>query len=182
MVCVQCYMYVYVYSDFSSGLNACKSTLHVIFFYCINTYICIQLASQMWLFGRLLPILIGSSVPEDDERCQCSLILSILCLHDGLQMTPQEPKLRSTTPTSLYSTLINLKMHFLVHAPRIMMEYIEHENVTCCYVMYNADLVHSYAIGRCVSKPKKVLQGISGSTWQFHQHPHHSLYGHQQLQ
>ena len=87
----------------------------------------------MWLFGRLLPILIGSSVPEDNERWQnFLLLLDIVDIMFARRITDDTPGVlhhkieeHHTNFTVLYpDQSVIPKMHFLVHAPRIMMEYV----------------------------------------------------------
>ena len=44
-------------------------------------YIVIQLASKMWCMGRLLPLMTGDLVPEDDEKWKLFLLLLIMFSH-----------------------------------------------------------------------------------------------------
>ena len=83
----------------------------------------------MWFLGRILPLVIGECIPEDDERWM--LYLQMMDIVDIL-FSPSEDH-------AIYlSTLINdhhedfarlypdsniiPKMHFMVHMPRLMMK------------------------------------------------------------
>lgn len=85
----------------------------------------------MWLLGRLLPILIGSSVPEGDEKWQnFLLLLDMVEILFARQITEDTPGVlhqlieeHHTNFTRLYpDQSVIPKMHFLVHTPRIMNE------------------------------------------------------------
>ena len=46
------------------------------------------IASQMWLLGRLLPLMIGQYVPNDDPHWVCFLeLLSLLVLSTAVEVT-----------------------------------------------------------------------------------------------
>lgn len=88
-------------------------------------------ASQMWLLGRLLPILIGSTVPHHNEKWQNYLILlDILDLLFAKRITEDTPGILHELITEHHTNFRQLypdesitpKMHFLIHTPRIMME------------------------------------------------------------
>ena len=43
----------------------------------------------MWLLGRLLPLMVGDRVPEDDTHWMCFMnILRILCVVTAFEITP----------------------------------------------------------------------------------------------
>lgn len=85
----------------------------------------------MWLFGRILPLLVGDYVPEDDE-----------CWDNFLRMMDIVDRLFSTRITEDEATYLTWlisdhhrefcrlypdssvipKMHFMVHMPRLMIE------------------------------------------------------------
>ena len=83
----------------------------------------------MWLLSRVLPLLVGDRIPEDDERWQNFLVL--MQIVDRLFC----PKLTEDDATyikclinehhcdfiSLYPQLSVIpKMHFMVHMPRLI--------------------------------------------------------------
>ena len=87
----------------------------------------------MWLLGRILPLVIGDLVPEDDENWENLLVM--LKITDLL--------LAPTTTTDLLGYLAGLieshhhkfrelypnesvipKMHFMVHMPGLMSRYV----------------------------------------------------------
>jgi hypothetical protein len=85
----------------------------------------------MWLLGRLLPILVGSCIPEDDEKWQnLLLLLDIMEILFARRITEDTPGVlhylieeHHTNFTRLYPhQSVIPKMHFMVHTPRIMME------------------------------------------------------------
>jgi len=85
----------------------------------------------MWLLGRILPLLVGEFVPQQDEHWE--LFLTMMKIVD-LLFAP------TTTPdhTAYLAALINdhhhdfcalypgssilPKMHFLIHTPRLMLQ------------------------------------------------------------
>ena len=97
----------------------------------MNIIIYVVIASQMWLMGRLLPILVGNCVPIDNERwLNYLLLLDIVDILFSRRITDDTPGVlheyireHHTRFASLYPTQsIIPKMHYLIHAPRIMME------------------------------------------------------------
>lgn len=85
----------------------------------------------MWLMGRLLPILVGSCIPDDDLKWKnYLLLLDIVDILFSRRITDDMPGVlhdyireHHTSFTELYPTeSVTPKMHFLVHTPRIMME------------------------------------------------------------
>lgn len=56
-------------------------------FICVNTII-LEIASQMWLLGRLLPLMVGQYVPDDDPHWMCFMeLLSILVQSTAVEVT-----------------------------------------------------------------------------------------------
>ena len=49
----------------------------------------VSLASQMWLLGRILPLIIGEHVPEDDERWMLFLRLMVIV---NILFAPSTPR------------------------------------------------------------------------------------------
>lgn len=85
----------------------------------------------MWLLGRLLPIMVGKYVPPDNAKWKnFLLLLDIVDLLFSRRITEDTPgilhqmiKEHHTDFKYLYPTQSVIpKMHFIVHAPRIMME------------------------------------------------------------
>ena len=90
------------------------------------------LASQMWLLGRILPLIIGDHVPEDNEHWL--LFLQLMEIVD-LLFSPALTQDHAVYLSSLISdhhndfsilypdqTIIP-KMHFMVHMPRLIIQY-----------------------------------------------------------
>ncbi len=51
-------------------------------------YACSFAASQMWLLGRLLPLMVGEFVPNDDPHWICYLgLLSVIVLCTAFEFT-----------------------------------------------------------------------------------------------
>ena len=91
-------------------------------------------ASQMWLLGRLLPILVGQYVPEDDEHwCNYLLLLDIVDIMFFRRITEDTPGYLYQLVEEHHSNFTQLypeysvipKMHFMIHVPRIMLRYVE---------------------------------------------------------
>ena len=98
------------------------------------TYLCtlstvlFESASQMWLLGRLLPLMVGKYVPGDDAHWRCFLqLLRILCIATAVEVTVDTVSLLSVliqdylvTFNHLYPHSITPKLHYLLHLPRQM--------------------------------------------------------------
>ena len=54
--------------NINSERNSLKQNGQCHFLYAIFRFVFILLASQMWLLGRILPLVIGEHIPEDEER------------------------------------------------------------------------------------------------------------------
>jgi len=87
----------------------------------------------MWLFGRILPLVIGEYVPEDDERW--TLYLQMMDIVDILfsPTTSEDYAIYlSTLIQNHHQDFVRLypnsnilpKMHFMVHMPRLMMKLV----------------------------------------------------------
>lgn len=100
-------------------------TVHVYYiplYYCFDLY----LASQMWLLGRVLPLIIGDYVPDDDEHWLLFLcLMEVVDLLFAPKLTKDHVAYLSTLISDhhhdfsrLYSSHpIIPKMHFMVHMP-----------------------------------------------------------------
>ena len=87
----------------------------------------------MWLLGRILPILIGDWVDEDDEHWQlCLQLMEIVDIlfchkvtHDHAAYVASLINDHHTTFCELYPEhSVIPKMHFMVHMPKFMIRYI----------------------------------------------------------
>ena len=85
----------------------------------------------MWLLGRLLPIMIGKKIPEDDDNWSNYLVLlEIVDLLFASEITEDEVCYLSTLILDHHTELCKLypqasvtpKMHYLIHIPRLIME------------------------------------------------------------
>ena len=82
----------------------------------------------MWLLGRLLPLMVGKYVPDDDTHWRCYVqLLRILCIATAVEVTDDTASLLSlliqdylVTFNSLYPDSITPKLHYLLHLPRQM--------------------------------------------------------------
>lgn len=91
----------------------------------------IILAAQMWLLGRILPLLVGSMVPKDDSRwlnfLQMMEIVDILFApfssRDGVAYLARLISEHHHEFSNLYpSNAVIPKMHFMVHMPRLILQ------------------------------------------------------------
>ena len=82
----------------------------------------------MWLLGRLLPVMIGHQVPEDDERWQNLLLMLEVTDYlfapritlDDVGYLEHIIAEHHTQFVLLYPThSVTPKMHYLVHMPRL---------------------------------------------------------------
>ena len=88
-------------------------------------------ASQMWMLGRFLPLMIGADIPADDECWMSfSLLLRIMQYlfapkldEDDLAIVQEMIMDHHHHFASLYPThLIIPKLHYLIHMPRLIYE------------------------------------------------------------
>lgn len=70
-------------------LNQSGCTLNfLLLIFCLCTVLIALLASQMWLLGRLLPLMVGDHVPEDDDHWICYVdLLRIMCIATATEVT-----------------------------------------------------------------------------------------------
>ena len=115
-------------------------------------------AAQMWLLGRILPILIGDLVPEDDEYWHLFLnlmdIVDILfapkitqdnCAYIATLIQDHHDEFRRLYP----SESVIPKMHFMIHMPRttIMLYSYSHYHrygPLVCHWTMRYEAKHSY--------------------------------------
>lgn len=88
---------------------------------------------QMWTLGRFLPLVIGHLVPEDDEHWDNFLcLLEIMDILFARPVAPDACALVEVLISDHHSkfkdlyphTTITLKMHSMIHMPRLMLEYV----------------------------------------------------------
>ena len=105
------------------------------YIYCV--YVCkyqytVLAASQMWLLARILPLLIGDCVDEDDKHwnlyLQLMLIVDLLFCpktsHDHAAYLAALINDHHAEFCQLYpGKNIIPKMHFMVHMPKFMIRY-----------------------------------------------------------
>lgn len=94
-------------------------------------YTFLLVAAQMWLLGRILPLVIGDLVPDDDERWSNYLLLMDIV---DLLFSPCVSKDNCAYLTTLISdhheqftelypeSSVIPKMHFMVHMPRLTLK------------------------------------------------------------
>ena len=132
----------------------------------------------MWLLGRLLPILVGEYVPEDDEHwCNYLLLLDIVDIMFARRITEDTPgclhlliEEHHANFTRLYPEYTVIpKMHFMIHVPRIMLRYVQ--LLLSAWLL--ADLLHVhlplliliewdhlFVIGLCATKPRTNISKV----------------------
>ena len=89
------------------------------------------LAAQMWLFARILPLLIGDHIPDDDEKWEnflgmmdivdllfCPQITQDISCHVKWLIRDHHDEFSRLYPSSS----IIPKMHFMIHMPRLMVQ------------------------------------------------------------
>lgn len=83
------------------------------------------LASQMWLLGRLLPLMVGDAIPEGDAHWMCYVdLLRILCIATAVEITEDAIDVLSLiiedflfNINDLYPNVITPKFHYMLHLP-----------------------------------------------------------------
>ena len=100
----------------------------------VNDFVllCIHcVASQTWTLGRLLPVMVGSRVPEDDSQWQ--FYLTTLTVVDFMlcpEILPEEIAYLKVVLKEHHKRFSELfpdasfipKMHFLLHVPRLLLK------------------------------------------------------------
>ena len=90
-------------------------------------------ASQMWMLGRYLPVMIGRHIPSDDDHWRCYNLLLIIMQYlfapklqeDDLALLQEKLQQHHILFTTLYPLhSVIPKMHFLLHTPRLIYEYV----------------------------------------------------------
>lgn len=92
---------------------------------CVSNWFTHIIASQMWLLGRLLPVMIGESVPGDDTHWICFIdLLRILCISSAFEITEDAISVLTLLIENylfqynhLYPNSITPKCHILLHLP-----------------------------------------------------------------
>ena len=85
-------------------------------------------ASQAWLLGRLLPLIVGRFVPDDDAHWRCySDLLKILVICTAVEVTEESISTLTLLVedylvryTTLYPGIMTPKLHYLLHLPQQM--------------------------------------------------------------
>lgn len=86
----------------------------------------------MWLLGRLLPIMVGDLVPEDDNHWQCYIdLLRIMSIVTAVEVTENSINILTmliecylSTFNALFPDSITPKMHYLLHLPDQIKKYV----------------------------------------------------------
>ena len=123
----------------------------------------IILAAQMWLLGRILPLVIGDLVEEDDPRWDNFLtMMKIVDLLFAPTITIEHLERLATLIeghhyvfTQIYPTeKVIPKMHFMVHMPRLMQRYVNINHATKCdlYIRLLKGMAHLFGTGQCVMR------------------------------
>ena len=91
-------------------------------------------AAQMWLLGRLLPLIVGELVPHDDECWKTFLLLlDIMDIMDkrfAPELLPSDAPYLQTLICDHHNEFVRLysvekllpKFHFLIRTPRLILE------------------------------------------------------------
>lgn len=114
-----CFLLIWLLIVFLSTFALYKGVYHVI-------------ASQMWTLGRLLPVMIGHFIPQDDEHwIHYTQLLEIVDLIFAPTVNPETPGYLEVLIEEnleqfviLYREPVLPKMHFLIHVPRLLARYI----------------------------------------------------------
>ena len=118
----------------------------------ILKYFLLFIAAQLWLFGRILPLMIGDKIPEEDDYW--ANFLRMMEIVDRLFC----PNLVEDDAAYLQALIsdhhhefchlypdesVILKMHFMVHMPRLMIQYVI-RFLTCRLRKFYTSSTHAY--------------------------------------
>jgi hypothetical protein len=89
------------------------------------------LASQMMIFIRIFPFLVGDAIDEDDEHWLCFRIFWAIChMVSAYEVRPEDPKIIAwlvqvylESFTALYNASVTPKMHYMTHLPQQMLMF-----------------------------------------------------------
>lgn len=96
---------------------------------CICMCMLLTIASQMWLLGRLLPQMIGSWIPRDNEHWLLYLLLlDVIDILFAPDVTEEDIALLSVLILDHHNDFVRLypdasvipKIHFIIHMARLM--------------------------------------------------------------
>ena len=145
------------------------------------------------MLGRYLPVMIGSDIPSDDDHWRCySLLLSIIqylfapsLFEDDLALLQEKLQQHHILFTTLYpSQSVIPKMHFILHTPRLIYEYVSIMGLYCMIgILWNrfGPLVHLWTM-RFEAK-HKYLKQLTGTIGNYNINlPHTLAMRHQFLQ
>lgn len=91
------------------------------------------IAAQMWLFGRILPLIIGHKIPADDDHWLNFLrMMEITDLLFCPTLEEDDAAYLQALISDHHQEFCHLypdesiipKMHFMVHMPRLMIQYV----------------------------------------------------------
>ena len=99
----------------------------------------------MWLLGRVLPLIIGDYVPDDDEHWLLFLqMMEIVDLLFSPTLSQDHAVYLSTLISDHHHDFHRLypeqtiipKMHFMVHMPRLIIQYDHFLRCTCMLYVF----------------------------------------------
>lgn len=88
-------------------------------------------ASEMWTFAILLPLMIGDKIPHDQSHWDCFLLLLEIVKYSTAQLTSSESSEYLAALIDQHhrefkqcypSVSITPKMHYMVHLPRMLIK------------------------------------------------------------
>lgn len=89
----------------------------------------LYITSQMWTLAVLLPLMIGDTIPEDDPKWECYLLLLEITKICTARITSSEAADYLTVlieehhqlfKTCYPSTSLTPKLHYMVHFPKLL--------------------------------------------------------------
>lgn len=101
--------------------------------HCIDIILTLYIASQMWTLGRLLPIVIGHLIPDDNPHWKHYLetldIVDLIFLPTVRPETPGYLEILIEDNLHTFTVLypeqgVIPKMHFLIHIPRFLARFV----------------------------------------------------------
>lgn len=100
----------------------------------ICNFVHLYSAAQMWNLAVYLPFFIGDKVPEDDPHWECYLLLleilwyctaKVTCKPSTMYLASLIEEHHRTFCLCYPATSLTPKFHYIVHLPRLMLEWVE---------------------------------------------------------
>ena len=148
-------------------------------------------AAQMWLLAHILPLSIGDLVPEDERWSNFLRMLDIIDILFCPWITEDDAAYLAFLISDHHEEFCHLypswsiipKMHFMVHMPRLMIQWVVRFCSCLCHCLLLIGLDHLLITGQWGSRPSMpTLKSLCQSIGNFINIPYSLAMRHQQHQ